>query len=293
MPRPTWRWPNRIAGGVADFDLDGRDEVMVGSAGQNVLIDPAEGAGIGQWDLRASRVALASVLRRRPEAYHEKLRKMADAARKELVRHLVYDDHERRSGLVRILDPAGRQLGDFVNGEWRIESAEQSKAVLSRLAPGLFVRKTVSVGGDRLAGSLSVGVEVQNRGLGPLTGTLELEWNVNLLGGGGNEKAYYRWAGKDARFDTSGSVDAGVALSFGNEHEGVDVRTEIEPPTEQEWLSVDTVSNSESGFEKTHQGSCLTQRWKLGMGPSETQTFTTTFRFTQSRDRAAEELDSN
>jgi len=255
-----------------------------------VLIDPAVGAGIGQWDLRASRVALASVLRRRPEAYHEKLKKMADATRKELVRYLVYDDHERRSGLVRILDPAGRQLGDFVNGEWRIESAEQSKTVLSRLAPGLFVRKTVSVGGDRRAGSLSVSVEVQNRGLGPLTGTLELEWNVNLMGGGGNEKAYYRWdGGKEARFDTAGSVAPGVALTFGNEQEGVAVATEVDPPTEQEWLSVDTVSNSESGFEKTHQGSCLTQRWRLDIGPSETQTFTTTFRFTQSLDRAIEE----
>ncbi len=280
---------DRIAGAVGDFDLDGREEVIIGSGGQNVLIDPAEGAGIGQWDLRASRVALASVLRRRPEAYHEKLKKMADATRNELVRYLVYDDHERRSGLVRILDPAGRQLGDFVNGEWRIESAEQSKTVLSRLAPGLFVRKTVSVGGDRLAGSLSVSVEVQNRGLGELTGTLELEWNVNLMGGGGNEKAYYRWAGKDAQFDTGGSVDAGVALSFGNQQEGVSILAEIDPPTEQEWLSVDTVSNSESGYEKVHQGSCLTQRWKLDIGPSEKQVFTTTFRFTQSRDLVAEE----
>ena len=201
----------------------------------------------------------------------------------------MYDDHERRSGLVRILDPAGRQLGDFVNGEWRTESAEQSKVVLSRLAPGLFVRKTVTVGGDRLNGSLSVSVEVQNRGLGALTGTLELEWNVNLMGGGGNEKAYYRWTSKDARFDTAGSIDAGAALAFGNEQEGVAIRVEVDPPTEQEWFSVDTVSNSESGYEKVHQGSCLTQRWRLDLGPSETQTFTTTFRFTQSRDRATEE----
>ncbi|HYI23517.1 MAG TPA: alpha-amylase/4-alpha-glucanotransferase domain-containing protein [Candidatus Limnocylindrales bacterium] len=284
---------DRIAGGVGDFDLDGRDEVLIGSVGQNVLIDPAEGAGIGQWDLRASRVALASVLRRRPEAYHEKLKKLADASGKELVRHLVYDDHERRSGVLRLLDPAGRELGDFVNGEWHIESAEQSKAVLSRLAPGLFVRKTVSVAGDRLEGSLSVSVEVQNRGLGTLTGTLELEWNVNLMGGGGNEKAYYRWAGREARFDTAGTVDPGVALSFGNEQEGVNVRAEIDPPTEQEWLSVDTVSNSESGYEKVHQGSCLTQRWRLDLGPSEKQVFTTTFRSTQSRDRSAEETESS
>ncbi len=57
----------------ADFDLDGIDEVQLGAPGQLVLVDTAEGAGIGAWDLRASRVALAAVLRRRPESYHRKL----------------------------------------------------------------------------------------------------------------------------------------------------------------------------------------------------------------------------
>ena len=64
------------ASGVADYDLDGVDEVLLGSAGQSVLIDVAEGGGIGSWDLRASRLAAASVLRRRPESYHERLREM-------------------------------------------------------------------------------------------------------------------------------------------------------------------------------------------------------------------------
>ena len=36
---------------------DGVDEVALGTAGQTVVVDLAEGAGIGSWDLRASRVA--------------------------------------------------------------------------------------------------------------------------------------------------------------------------------------------------------------------------------------------
>ena len=68
-----------VASGVADYDLDGVDEVLLGTLGQTVLVDVAEGAGIGAWDLRASRVALASVIRRRPEAYHEALREMEAA----------------------------------------------------------------------------------------------------------------------------------------------------------------------------------------------------------------------
>src|SRR5258706_13426274 len=66
---------------VLDLDLDGRDELLLSNTGQRVSIKLDEGAGIGSWDLRAARHALTGVLRRRPEAYHEILRKYeADAA---------------------------------------------------------------------------------------------------------------------------------------------------------------------------------------------------------------------
>jgi len=298
-----------VIAGVGDYDLDGRDEVLLGTPGQMVLVDVAEGAGIGSWDLRASRVALASVLRRRPEAYHGALREM-EAARERgeraagktgtsihdemlskesgLSKALVYDEHERRSGLVRLTDANGLELGDFVNGEWRLQSNTASAAVLSRGAPGFFVRKTVSLGGTRMDGWLSIAIEVQNRGLGSFEGPLELEWNLNLMGGGGNPEAYYRWDESEVRFDTDGSVPAGIRLTLGNRYEGLGVSLELDPATEQVWSSVETVSNSEAGFERVHQGSCLIQRWHMRLAPTEQRTFSTTMRFTQSRDRAAE-----
>ncbi len=56
-----------------DLDLDGVPEIALATAGQVVAIKPSEGGGIGSWDIRAVRHALASVLRRRPEASHESL----------------------------------------------------------------------------------------------------------------------------------------------------------------------------------------------------------------------------
>ena len=53
-----------------DLDLDGRDDVRLATAGQVVTVDLDEGAGIGDWDVRAARHAVTAVLRRRPEAYH-------------------------------------------------------------------------------------------------------------------------------------------------------------------------------------------------------------------------------
>jgi alpha-amylase len=51
-----------------DLDLDGRPEILLANEGEIVGVKPDEGAGIGRWDLRAARFALAAVLRRRPEA---------------------------------------------------------------------------------------------------------------------------------------------------------------------------------------------------------------------------------
>src|SRR5262245_21675574 len=115
-----------------DLDMDGRDEVRLAEPGQVVTVKPGEGAGISGWDLRAARHALGAVMRRRPEAYHETLRAHEAKASaggagadepasgdggvasihdivmvKEagLADRLHYDDHERRSGLVRFLAP--------------------------------------------------------------------------------------------------------------------------------------------------------------------------------------------
>ena len=57
---------------TADLDSDGFDELLVTAPGQIVALKPNEGGGIGSWDARAARHALASVMRRRPEAYHDR-----------------------------------------------------------------------------------------------------------------------------------------------------------------------------------------------------------------------------
>ena len=73
-----------------DLDMDGLPEVLVSDAGQVVTVKPSRGRGIGSWDIRAARHALAAALRRRPEAYHETLRA-----------HEARDDRRRRQAPAR------------------------------------------------------------------------------------------------------------------------------------------------------------------------------------------------
>jgi hypothetical protein len=199
----------------------------------------------------------------------------------------VYDDYERRSGLVRVRDAHGEVLGDFASGEWSVESVGGSRSVLARSAARLHLRKTIALDGDRMTGSLGVAVEVAADAA--FVGTLELEWNLNLLGGGGNREAFYRWADQEIRHDSPGSVAAGADLSFGNRYEGVAITVALQPAAPQEWFPVETVSNSEAGFERVYQGSCLAQRWSLNLAAGESATFATSLYFTQSRDHSAEQ----
>jgi len=308
--------------GVGDHDLDGRDEVLLGTNGQTVLIDPDEGGGIGAWDLRASRVALASVLRRRPEAYHGHLRAMEEAqARGEegrgktatsihdqllakeqgLSALLIYDRDERRSGLVRLLpkDSAAAGPADFAalrpcdlapsaGDAWTMELVDDTTVALLRRERDVELRKTISLGGGRLDPRLEMEIVVGNSSGEDIDCQLVLEFNVNLMGGGGNPQAYYRWPGSEARHDASGDLDPGIELTFGNEYNGVDIVALPDPPARQTWYPVETVSNSEAGFERVYQGSCLLFRWPLLLAPAEQTTFRVRFAVAQLRDLAAE-----
>jgi alpha-amylase len=299
----------RSASGVADYDLDGVDEALIGTVGQTVLVDITEGGGIGAWDLRAPRLALASALRRRPEAYHEQLRAFEAARAKGekvegktatsihdqlltkeegLSRLLVYDDHERRSGLVRVFG-GRREVGDFATGEWQLESSGKAELVLTRSAAGITVGKRVVLGGGRLDPTLrlEVGVEVDDGGKA-LDGELAVEWNINLMGGGGNPDAYYRWAREETRHDIRGEVPPQVkALEFGNRYEGVAITARSKPSARRDWWPVETVSNSEAGFERVYQASCLTFRWPLQVRPGAARQFVMEFVVDQERDHRA------
>ncbi len=323
---------------LVDTDLDAIDEVLVTSAGQTAIIDLAEGAGVSSWDLHASRVALGSVLRRRPEAYHQRLiahdraaeesaigettlaAAAADAPKtihdivttKEpgLAALLHYDRHERRSGLVHLLPADGsttleqlvaatyEELGDFVEGAYELDTLASDRVSARRLGSVLVdgppsplaVEKTFRFGGSRLKPALELTTKVENPGDATAAFELAVEWNVNLLGGGHNPAAYYET--EDAArtpHDVAGDLPAASRLAFGNDYEGVRVEATVEPAARLTWYPVETVSNSEGGFERAYQGSSLLFRWPVVLAPGEHATFTVSFAVAQTIDRSVAE----
>lgn len=343
---------------LVDTDLDALNEILVTTPSQTLVVEPAEGANVSSWDLRASRMALVSVMRRRLEAYHAQLidheqaaagrspgRPQSESAEegaaegepggapktiheivsvKEpgLVELLHYDRFERRSGLIHLLAsngaPTGEQLaagdwedlGDFAEEPFEVADLTDRSATLRRLGAvrssgavrrgrsvradthtrSLTVEKMFAFGGSRRVPTLELVVGLENTGQTELAFELAVEWNFNMLGGGHNPAAFYELPdGTHDSHDSAGDLESATRLAFGNDHEGVKVGLTVEPAARLTWYPVETVSNSEAGFERVYQGSSLLARWPVSLAPGESTTRAIRFRAVQSVDRSSEE----
>jgi hypothetical protein len=329
-------------GEVRDLDMDGQDDVRLAGPGQVVTVDLTSGAGIGSWDIRPVRHALAAVMRRRPEAYHETLRareaELAATAAAEatasgetlasnngdgpasihdivlikergLSEQLHYDAYERRSALVRFLAPGTTaerwanaeaiELGDAVDGAFEVSSLELDRLVVTRRArvvPAtggdalqVHVTKEIRLAGDRRDPTLELTLTVENLSERRLEATLGLEWTLTMLGGGGNPAAWWEIDGSRTAHDARGAVSAVSAFAQGNDYVGIAVATEVSIPASAWWAPVETISNSESGFERVYQGSGLLLGWPLALDPGAVFSVRVRHAVTTTHDRTTEE----
>jgi alpha-amylase len=313
---------------VVDLDMDGLEDLRVWDRGQVVTIDPSDGGGIGGWDIRAVRHALTAVMRRRPEAYHETLRRHEAAAlagdgggeggapasihdrvmTKEsgLSERLRYDDHERRSGLVRLLpldagasdwaDVRVADLGDFLDHPFEIASwaepgtvelVRDGKVVAGGAPQAVRVTRTLTLGGDRRSPALEQAMTIENRSDRPLRARLGSEWTMTMLGGGGNPSAWWDVGGVRTAHDGSGEAAGIGIIGQGNDYVGISVTTTVSPPADAWWAPVETISNSEGGFERVYQGSGLLLSWIIDLAPGESASSLVSHAVATTLDRAA------
>jgi alpha-amylase len=313
---------------LADLDLDGASELQLANAGARLQIDPAEGGAISSFDLRAPHHALLAVMRRRPEAYHEKLRAHARAEAagttvspgsesggvasihdivsvKEpgLATKLQYDAYERRSALLRlypagtagraIADGVANAIGSFAATTWTLTEHDDRSATLTTTqqiaGTTIAATRTIRLAGGRMDPNLVVETTLAHAGGPALSAILDEEWNLMLLGGGGNPAAHWTAAGVRTAHDAPGEAPAGAPLSSGNDYLGTALTTASAPAAAAAWAPIETISNSEGGFERVYQGSSLHLVRTVELLPGATITVRTEFACGLSRDITAEE----
>jgi alpha-amylase len=67
------------------------------------------------------------------------------------------------------------------------------------------------------------------------------------------------------------------------------VDTRVTPAAEAWWAPIDTISNSEAGFERVYQGSALLLSWPLSLEPGAARAVRVDHAVATARDRATEE----
>jgi alpha-amylase len=296
---------SRVSSERRDTDMDGIDEVRLADDGQVVVVDLAEGAGIGSWDIRPVRHALTAVMRRRPETYHAKLTCPGEEGR----RPRIGRRRKRRSGI----DPRHRQdkgtrprrparlrrlrasvgphprlpsaataeawaatqatdFGDLVDGPFEIEVLETGRLIARRATTiagaQVHATKTIELGGDRAAPTLTLTVDLEH-GRGPeIAVRIGVEWSFTMLGGGGNPAAWWEVGGTRSPHDGRGSADSIDNIAQGNDDIGIRVISSM-TGADAWWSPIETVSNSEDGFERVYQGSGLLLSWPVTLRPGE------------------------
>ncbi len=107
---------------------------------------------------------------------------------------------------------------------------------------------------------------ISNNGQSRLQTRFASEWNIHLLGGGGNDQAYYRVEGhelENSHFDSTGEVLGVRHFHIGNRWIQQDMGFALSEAATLWRFSIETVTGSEAGFERNHQGSCLTLLWPI------------------------------
>lgn len=284
-----------------DYDADGNSELLFTAPEYQALLKPSDGATLAAFDFRPCGATLINSMQRRPEAYHSRLREAAattpasgspvsihDQVRvKEpnLERFLRYDRFSRHSFRLLIFAPS-RTIGEYetlqlneVAGlaagafEIRHTSANYADLVLEQALPEFAVDSAkpprLTITKHFLFGPAPQGCEVScDVSLAvsaPLAGPLRLgiESVINFLAPIEADRFFETPTGhQNLRF--SGSIpNAFLRIEDGWQR----VRMALHAPASEEfWVApIDTVSESEGGFERVYQGSQILALWRLDL----------------------------
>jgi 4-alpha-glucanotransferase len=291
---------------ISDFDLDGREEVLVETPLFDAVFTPADGAKLIEWDYLPSHYNLLNTLTRREEGYHSRVASAVvrdDAAvdpeesksihevvlaKEEGLDALIHYDWYRKGAFIEhLLGPDTTidgflnadfvELGDFANQPWSFETASDGETATVRFHRDGGLWRSDSRHSIRIekhfffsASSSECTVEYRlvNLEETPVDLWFAVEFNYNLLSGDAPDK-YYSIDGVDLGSENTmgskGEIPGAAWFGVTNEWDHVAARVDTNVPAMIWRGPLETVSLSEDGFERTHQGATLLLSWRISL----------------------------
>ncbi|HID86157.1 MAG TPA: DUF1926 domain-containing protein, partial [Anaerolineae bacterium] len=168
------------------------------------------------------------------------------------------------------------ELGDFVNQpyDYRVEAGDGTLTLVLSRDGGVWqgdrflslrVEKRVKMAGG--SASLTVLYTLTNTGREAISARFGVESNWGILGGNGSG-AYLALPDRPrAPLDSTGQAEAVRALRLTSEDLGMEIGLSFSRPATLWRFSIEAISNSEAGFERGYQSTCLLPWWGIELEP--------------------------
>jgi alpha-amylase len=281
-----------------DFDADGREELYLTTDSCAALFKPSDGATLAALDFRPSEVTLINSMQRRPEPYHHRLAEAAAPAAAAAVsihdrirvkepgleKKLRYDRWPRHAFRLLLFAPerswqdydrlALNECSAFAAASYTV--AEASAAAIEfacdaalaspplPAAPARVVKKFFCA--NTSAGfEISCDISFSHQHSETLRLQLGIEFVLDLLAPDKPDR-YFEISGERQLLAWAGA-SPGAQLRAVDEWQNVAVAFDA-PGAREFWISpIETVSESEEGFERVYQGSQILPVWSFDLAP--------------------------
>jgi alpha-amylase len=273
-----------------DFDADGGEEVYFTSDRYAVLLAPGDGGTISAMDCRKSNAALINSLTRRPESYHAALKNLSSKSSKGvqsiheqtrvkeegLERWLNYDRWARNAFRLLLFgtnknyqDCAAVRLEEnaaLAGGRYRVAEFSSIGATLaSQESADWPVEKTFTFAPTPAGFDAVCDVSLRRTAPGTASVLVGLEFIVNFLAPSAPDR-YFESNGQRYPLRWAAAVPASE-LRVVDEWQRVAAALTA-PGARDFWIApIETVSESEEGFERIYQGSQIIAVWPVELAP--------------------------
>ncbi|MCD6380280.1 DUF1926 domain-containing protein [bacterium] len=285
-----------------DIDGNGTDEVLLTSSYMK-LIFKSRGASLREFDIRDPAFNMTDILRRREEIYHREIPKLSNGGSEDamsihemnvakedgLDSFLVYDSYQRMSlrdhfiGSDVDIDSFARSSyydgGDFTDGEFShriIDDGDEKHLLFNRTGKVILSDCETEMKMDKLVSVSNSSANMKvDYSLFPVTGDIEgflaVENVFSLLAGDAPDR-YYSFPGRRVskrNLASTGEEKDVDSVSIVDEWLNIKIEMRFNPKAKIWRFPIETVSNSESGYESVYQGSVVTAVWPLDMRKGE------------------------
>lgn len=281
---------NSLDAEAFDFNLDGLPEVLLTNAKLNCFVSPQKGGHLYELDVRSICHNLLATLTRREEAYHAKVRQGENGEgdnvssihdrvvfkQEGLDQRLQFDPVRRKSLVDRFyhhdvtLEQISRNefedLGDFAQGDYEAKirrSADRVQVQLYR--DGRVGEHSIRLtkGITLFKGSSTIEFTYLLENLPQETLHFGVELNFAGMPSGADDRYFYHGSDRErlGQLGTQMVLSEVEDLALVDEWLGLDVKLVANRATNFWTFPIETVSQSEGGFEAVHQSVVVQPHW--------------------------------